>query len=128
MIVIEHDQDRSLIVIRASGTLSEKDYKHAIPKLNHAIELAGGPLRVVIRLEDFQGWELDALWKELQFDATHVGDFDRIAVIGESGLEKWATKLSAPFTKAEMRFFPTEHEDAAQHWLAEDDGASGVAS
>lgn len=117
MIVIEHEHDRNRIVVRASGTLTTQDYKHAVPELNHALELSEGPLRLMIRLENFQGWELDALWKELKFDVSHIGDFERVAVVGESDLEKWGTVLSAPFTSADMRFFPTEQEDKAEDWL-----------
>ena len=118
MITIEHDSDRRRIVVRASGTLTARDYEYAVPELEHAMELSEGPLRVLIRLEDFRGWEIGALWRELEFDLKHRGDFGRIAVIGESRLEEWGTTLSAPFAKAEMRFFPTEREDEAEAWLA----------
>jgi len=118
MITIEHDRESDLIVMRASDTLTPHDYENAVPELEHALELSQGALRVMIRLEDFRGWEIGALWRELEFDLKHRGDFGRIAVIGESRLEEWGTTLSAPFAKAEMRFFPTEREDEAEAWLA----------
>lgn len=118
MITIEHDRTRDQIVIRASGVLSARDYDHAVPEIEHAIELAQGPLRVMLRLEDFGGWEIGALWRELEFDLRHRGDFGRIAVIGETDLEDWGTTLSAPFAKSEMRFFPTSREDEAEDWLS----------
>jgi hypothetical protein len=117
MIRIEHGTDRNLIVVRASGTLTTTDYDQAVPELEHAMKLSEGPLRVMIRLEDFRGWAIGALWQELKFDMKHGGDFGRIAVIGETGLEEWATALSAPFTKAEMQFFPTNREAEAEAWL-----------
>lgn len=117
MITIEHSTDRDLIVMRASGTLTTKDYDNAIPELEHALELCEGALRVMIKLEDFRGWEIGALWKELEFDLKYRGDFGRIAVIGETELEEWGTTLTAPFAKAEMRFFPTSQEDKAEAWL-----------
>lgn len=43
MITIEHSTDRDLIVMRASGTLTTKDYDNAIPELEHAMELCEGP-------------------------------------------------------------------------------------
>ncbi len=120
MIRIEHSRDQKMIVVRASGTLTTQDYDQAVPELEHALELSQGPLKVLIRLEDFRGWEIGALWRELELDLTYRGDFGRIAVIGESRLEKWGTTLSAPFAKAEMRFFPTGQEAEAEAWLAED--------
>lgn len=119
MITIEHDQNKDLIVVRASGMLTTKDYKFAVPELEHAMELADGPLRVLIKLEDFRGWEIGALWDELVFDLKYRNDFGRIAVIGQSHLEEWGTTLSAPFTKAEMRFFSSDHEASARMWLME---------
>jgi hypothetical protein len=125
MIVIEHSRDRDLITIRASGTLTGKDYDYAVPELEHAMKLSRRPLRVMIRLEDFRGWEIGALWRELEFDLTHRGDFGRVAVVGETGLEEWGTILSSPFAKAEMRFFPVTRTDEAESWLSDDPGRSG---
>lgn len=119
MIQIEHNTDRNLIVVRASGTLTTQDYENAIPELEHALELSEGPLRVMIRLEDFRGWKIGALWRELEFDLKHREDFGRIAVIGETELENWGTSLSAPFANAQMQFFPASRELEAAAWLAE---------
>lgn len=118
MIEIEHTRGKDVIVVRASGTLTVEDYDRAVPEIENAMQLAQGPLHVMIRLEDFHGWEIAALWQELRFDAEHRGNFGRIAVLGETTFEEWATRLSAPFTKAEMRFFPLESEEEASAWLA----------
>lgn len=118
MITIEHSRDHGMIVVRASGTLTTRDYEAAVPELEHAMEMSDGPLRVLLRLEDFRGWEVGALWCELELDLKYRGDFGRIAVLGESTLEKWGTTLSAPLIKAEMRFFPLDREAEARAWLA----------
>ena len=118
MITIEHSRDHGMIVVRASGTLTTRDYEAAVPELEHAMEMSDGPLRVLLRLEDFKGWEVGALWCELELDLKYRGDFGRIAVLGESTLEKWGTTLSAPLIKAEMRFFPLDREAQARAWLA----------
>ncbi len=123
MIMIEHDRTSDRIVVRASGVLSARDYDHAIPEIEHAMELSRKPLRVMLRLEDFRGWEMGALWRELRFNLGHRGDFGRIAVIGETDLEDWGTTLAVPFAKAEMRFFPTDREDEAEGWLSEEGAA-----
>ena len=122
MIQIEHSRDQDVIVMRASGTLTTQDYEDAIPEIEHALELSEGPLRIMIRLEDFRGWEIGALWRELEFDLRYRGDFGRIAIIGETELENWGTSLSAPFAKADMRFFPSSREAEAQAWLKEQPG------
>ncbi len=117
MITIEHGPEHKVVTIRAAGTLTANDYDAAVPELKHAMDLAEGPLRVLIRLEDFSGWEIEAAWKDLKFDIRHGSDLGRIAVLGETTLEEWGTKLSAPFIGADMKFFPIDREDDAMAWL-----------
>ena len=117
MIEVEHDEPNGILIVRASGVLTANDYKVAVPEVEHALELSGPPLRLMVRLEDFRGWELEALWRELRFDLRHRNDTGRIAVIGNSATEEWVTRLAAPFAKAEMKFYRFEDEDEAQRWL-----------
>ncbi|WP_296424555.1 STAS/SEC14 domain-containing protein [Yoonia sp.] len=117
MIRIEHRRHDDVIVVRASGTLTTADYETAVPRLEHLMERATGPLRILMRLEDFKGWEIGALWSELEFDLKHRGDFGRIAIIGDTALEQWGTTLAAPFIKADVRFFTPDKELEAREWL-----------
>ena len=71
-------------LLRGMVTLTTKEYEYAIPELEPAMKISKGLLRVMIRLEDFHGWEISALWRELEFDVRYRGDFERIAVIGET--------------------------------------------
>lgn len=117
MIVVEFDRPNGFIIVRASGVLTANDYKSAVPEIEHAIELSGRPLRVFLRLEDFRGWEVKALWEELKFDLRHRRDTGRVAVIGDTKLEEWGTGAAATFAKAEMRFFSYDQEAEARRWL-----------
>jgi hypothetical protein len=117
MIEVEHDRPNGILIVRASGVLTVHDYKVAVPEVEYAMELAGHPLRLLLRLEDFRGWEVKALWQELKFDLRHMNDPGRIAVVGDTVLEEWVTRLAAPFAKAEMRFYRFEQENDARRWL-----------
>jgi hypothetical protein len=117
MIEIEHSRQDESIVIRVTGTVSRRDIDLAVPEIEQALELANEPLKLLIRLEDFEGWEIGGLWEDMTFSIERRGAFGRIAVIGESTLEKWGTMLAVPFTGSELRFFPHEREDAAWEWL-----------
>lgn len=117
MIEVEHDEPNGILVVRASGVLTANDYKAAVPEVEYALELAGQPLRLLLRLEDFRGWEVGALWQELKFDLRHRNDTGRIAIVGETALEEWVTRLTAPFAKAEMKFYRFEDESEARRWL-----------
>lgn len=99
--------------IRAEGKLDRADYERVVPELQAA---AGrGELRVLIRLDDFEGWTPGALLDDLRFDIRHHDDFRKMAVVGERKLEEWATRLSKPFFSGEMRFF--EDEAKARAWV-----------
>lgn len=117
MITIEHDRDEFL-VIRASGKLTSIDYDAAIPEIENAMSLHRGKSNLLVLLEDFRGWEPEAAWKDLRFDLKHFGDFGRIAVVGEGPLEKWMTRLSAPLTGAQIRYFDRTRTDEARAWLS----------
>ncbi len=117
MIEVEHDRPNGILIVRASGVLTAHDYEVALPEIEYAMELAGEPWRLLLRLEDFRGWEIKALWQELKFDFRHLNDPGRVAVVGDSTLEEWATRLAAPFAKAEIRFYRFERENEARRWL-----------
>jgi hypothetical protein len=119
MISIEHDRDNYL-VCRISGRLTKADYDAAVPEIENELLMRNEPLRLMIVLEDFRGWDIAGLWQELKFDVRHGDDFGRIAVLGESRLEDWGTTLSKPFFESEMRYFDHEDRGAARAWLSED--------
>ncbi len=117
MIAVEQAA-KDIILCRASGFLTKEDYETALPELERAIERSEGRPRVLILLEDFRGWQLDALWQELRFDLKHRKDFERIAVVGDSRLQDWGTRLSRPFFAAEMRYFSRAELPEAEAWLS----------
>ena len=116
MLTIEHDPD-GYLVCRAAVRLTRADYEAAIPVLVNAIRIATAPLRIMVVLEGFQGWDIDALWQELRFDLRHRDDLGRVAILGESKLEEWLSRLSKPFFDAEIRYFDSADRTAARDWL-----------
>lgn len=110
--------DTDMIVIKASGTLSKADYDRFVPEFER---IAGvrRPVRILIELDDFHGWDLPGLWEELKFDTTHQNDMGRVAVVGDRAWQEWGTRLSKPFFKAEMRYFERDQAADAGAWLTE---------
>lgn len=102
----------------ASGKLTDEDYQKFIPELETIIR-EQGKLRLLVAIKDFKGWTPKALWDDLKFDIKHYSDCERIALVGESQKEEWMAKLSKPFTKAEIKYFPLDQADQAWNWLRE---------
>jgi hypothetical protein len=117
MIEVEHFADRRLLLVRLSDRLTEADYDRAVPEIENALDLAQGPLRIMVRLEDFHGWTPGAFWSELRFERRHAADIDRVALVGETEGEERAAHIAAPFAPATMRYFPRSEEAAAWDWL-----------
>lgn len=115
MITIEHNPE-GWIVMRASGTLSADDYEAVAPEIDLAMKRAG-PLRILIQLEDFRGWDAGGLWEEIRFDSKHDRSFERIAIVGETSLEHWGARQAQIFFSAQSRYFDRAQLDEAKAWL-----------
>lgn len=84
-------EDTGIVVIRASGKLSRADYDRFVPEFEQ-IAKASGPMRLLIELDDFRGWDLPGLWEELKFAPERHGpgrDHRRqgLAGMGHAALE-----------------------------------------
>lgn len=118
MFAIHEEEKPDIFAIEARGKLTKQDYDALIPRMLEAAR-EHGPLKVLISLHDFEGWEPGALWEDIKFDVKHQDDFQKVAVVGEGKLEKWGTKISNPFFEAPVEYFEEGKEDAARRWLAQ---------
>jgi len=109
-------QRGSYVELVASGKLNQDDYERVIPLLEAQLEREG-ELNALILLREFEGWTLDAAIEDLRFDLRHRKDFARMAVVGEGRLQKWMTRLCAPFFSGEVRFYEREREVEARSWV-----------
>lgn len=118
MMEIRDESQTDRVTIDVRGKLTKEDYDRFVPKFERLADNSG-PLRLLIVLEDFQGWEPAALWEDVKFDVSHQDSFLKIAIVGKKDWEKWGTKLSKPFFDAPMRFFEQEDIAKAKEWLGE---------
>ncbi len=112
----------STLEMVAQGKLEKKDYDLFIPKIEKLIE-EKGKVGLLIRLEDFRGWSVAALWEDLKFDCKHYRDVSRVALVGEKESQEWMATVSKPFTAAEVKFFVEEELEEARSWAGEGTGA-----
>ena len=115
MIEIEHGQSGACITLPASGTLTRADFDRALPEIENAMVLAKSPLKLIIRLEEFHGLKISALWEDLKFGLGHVGEFGSIAVVGDTNLKELAAWLASLFTQSDLRYFNFDGEDEARN-------------
>ncbi len=109
----------NVVGYRASGKLTEDDYKTLIPILEQLIE-ESGKIRFLLYLEDFHGWEMKAAWDDFVFGLKHRNDIERLAMVGDRKLEKLSTDLMKPFKEGEVKFFQTVKLQEAWAWLRQE--------
>ena len=68
--------------IKVSEKLTEKDYETLVPLLEEAIS-KHGKIRLLWDMDDFEGWNLEALWQDLKFDTKHKDSIERLALVGD---------------------------------------------
>jgi hypothetical protein len=108
----------SLVSVKIKGELkkSELDQIQAL-----AIELIKrwGKVRVLVILEDFQGWERGENWGDITFAVEHDNDIEKVAIVGE---ESWKEPVLAffgkPFRKLSIEYFDPSQLARARAWVA----------
>jgi stage II sporulation SpoAA-like protein len=100
------------------GTLRRADFAECERMLATEIERIG-PVRLLVLLEGFQGWEAPANWNDLTFYVKHGDSIERIAIVGD---ERWRSEAlmfaSADLRRGPVEFFITKAIADARAWLA----------
>lgn len=115
--------DKNILAFKASGKLSDADYKKFLPVLETMIRKKGR-ISLYVELQNFEGWEAKAAWDDLHFGLQHDNDFKRIAIIADKPLVHAAIGFINFFSHIEMRFFENSESQAAWNWLREETSVS----
>lgn len=104
------------IALKASGKLTHADYQNLTPLIETQVAKSG-PLSALMDMEDFAGMELRAAWDDFVLGLKHMGDFKRIALVGDRKWEELATRIADHLVRSRIRFFDVAERDAAWTWL-----------
>lgn len=116
MINIDKPNENNVLTATASGKLTKEDYTRLLPELENLLK-EYGTLRFYIRLENFSGFEMGALWEDIKFDIKHQQLYGKTAIVGDSKWEEWITKFFSLFFDAEMKFFYEDQVEEAWKWV-----------
>ena len=117
MLKVMEESTGSVVGIRASGKLTEADYKDILPKLERLFREHGKLNVLFFADETFDGWDMEAAWEDASFGFKHVSDFGRLAMVGAPDWVVWCVKLSAFLFRGEVRIFGAEEIDKAWDWV-----------
>lgn len=107
------------LLVQLSGKLTSEDYQQFAPEVERLIQ-QHGKLRVLVRMHDFHGWTLGALWQDIKFDLRHFGDIERLALVGDRKWEAGMALFCKPFTRAVVRYFDASKYEEALAWIKEE--------
>ena len=116
MIQILDETEGNVVATRASGKLQKSDYDIILPVLQEK-EKEYKKISWYFEMEDFEGWDLTAAWRDLKFDFKHANQLEKIAMVGAKDWEEKLTKLMKPFTSAEVKFFNSNEKEIAKKWI-----------
>ena len=106
--------------VKLIGKLTIRDFQELQSLARLSLERFG-QFRVLIELEDFQGWSKETGWENTSFLEENGEDISKLAFVGE---EKWKVEVfmftGKPMRQMAIEFFPQDQLDQAQAWLAEE--------
>jgi hypothetical protein len=111
-------EPNDICVLRLSGTLKQSEFVPAQKDLARKIDIGAKP-RLLVILENFEGWERGTDWNDLDFLVSHSGAIAKIAIVAD---QKWETQAlafaGAGVRKAPIKFFLSDGLAAARTWIA----------
>lgn len=112
-------QDNNLYLLRVGGSLKKSELDAVQADFSQHLAPAG-PIKLLVQLEGFTGWERGADWADTDFFFSHRDDIERIALVGDPRWEAEVLAFSgAGLRKGPVKFFPETGETEARAWLAE---------
>lgn len=115
---IQISEESGFVTVRATGTLVKQDYVTFVPQFQR-VAAARPSLRILCDITALEGWEPSALWQEIKFDAAHLGQIARLAVVGNREWQQVATRIAALLAHPETRYFASHDTTEARHWLTQ---------
>lgn len=116
MIEIIEPTEGNVVSTRATGKLTKEDYNKILPVLEGK-EDRYEKISWYFEMENFEGWDLQAAWKDLKFDIKYANKLEKVAMVGAKDWEQKLTKVMKPFTSAEVRFFDLSEKEEARNWI-----------
>ncbi len=118
MIEIMSESSGSVLAVKATGILTDADYKEIwIPGMEEIIKQFGKVKVLLYMTEDCSGWQLHAARDDAVFGRKNRRHFEKVAVVSASKWVEWGTRLAAYLIEGEARTFPEDQLQEALDWI-----------
>ncbi len=115
-----------VIVVKATGLLSDEDYREFVPKIEELINRQGR-VCLLVEFENFKGWELKALWADFKLGLEHPDDFRKITIVGEKAWHHLFAVMVRAFSGAEVSYSDHDQIKEADLIVTGSHGRKGIA-
>jgi len=112
------EAEGNYIATKVTGKISHNDYQKILPVINEQLQ-QNNKIRWYFEMEDFEGWDLEGLYEELNFDIKYAQDLEKLALVGEKKWTEWLSDMMKPFTSAEVKHFKSSQKEDAKLWVME---------
>ena len=106
--------------VKLIGKLTVRDFQELQALARLSLEQFG-QFRVLVELEDFQGWSKETGWENSFFLEENEEGISKLAFVGD---EKWKVEIfmftGKPMRQTAIEFFPQDQFDQAQAWLSDE--------
>ena len=113
-----HHETANHYRLEIRGLLRKAEFDQCVKSMAGQISRFG-PVRLLVLLEGFTGWDAQDNWSDLSFYIAHGESIERIAIVGP---ERWRSETMmfaiADLRRAPVEFFPENAAAAARAWLA----------
>ncbi len=109
----------NVLGLRASGRLSEEDYRRVlVPSLESRIDPSGNIRILFLMDEGFAGWDMRSAWTNTLVDFRYRRKLEKVAVVGGPLWERWCAKFAGfALLRGEIRTFDRNQLAQAWDWL-----------
>eukprot|EP01068_Selenidium_serpulae_P002418 Selendium_serpulae@DN2441_c0_g1_i1.p3 len=114
-----HDQ---IIGFHSNDKLTSADYKNVlVPKMDDTVKEYKKVNCVFAMGKDFRGWEMCAVWQDMQLGWRHRKAFEKVAVVGGPRWVRFATRVCSwifgCLSPAEVSVFEEDKSIDAWKWV-----------
>lgn len=114
---LKFDDAANTVTIRLIGKLEPQAYRGVEAELDGWID-GRNRIRLLMDLREFDGWQgLGAMGEHLAIVRDHRRLPERVAIVGDSMLQKVAARIMTRFLRAEVRYFESTAIEQAGTWV-----------
>lgn len=113
----------NVVAVRVHAKATKKDYDDVLIPSVQALNARDTKIRVYYELAgDFTGFELGALWDDVELGITYFSLWEKVAVVADAAWVRSAVEILRFMMPCPVKVFDLAHTGEAKQWIEGDDG------